>query len=45
MFRVITQSLVVRPDGRKRQVDKGPWQPSEEKARSWADYLKATGLY
>ncbi len=45
MFRVITKSLVVRPDGRRRQVDKGPWQPTEERARAWADFLLATGLY
>lgn len=45
MFRVVTTCTVIQPDGRKRQVDKGPWQPSEEKARTWAGYLLATGLY
>jgi hypothetical protein len=37
--------MVTQNGIRKRQIDLGPWQPSEETARSWAQYLTATGRY
>ena len=45
MYRVVTKSMVIRNGSRRRQIDLGPWQPSEELARSWAQYLEATGRY
>jgi len=46
MYRVVTKSLkICREGGRKLQVDSGPWQVNEDKARSWASYLEGTGLY
>jgi hypothetical protein len=26
-------------------IDTGPWQPLEQWARQWADYLSSTGFY
>lgn len=45
MYRVVTKSMVTQSGIRKRQIDLGPWQPYEETARSWAQYLTATGRY
>jgi hypothetical protein len=45
MYRVVTKSMVIHHKLRKRQIDLGPWQPSEDTAKSWAQYLKTTGLY
>jgi hypothetical protein len=45
MFRVVTKAMVTRNGIRTRQVDAGPWQPSEGMAKRWAQYLQATGLY
>ena len=46
MYRVVTKSLrICREGGRKLQVDLGPWQVDEDRARVWASYLEDTGLY
>jgi hypothetical protein len=45
MHRVVTKTMVTQNGIRKREIDLGPWQPSEELARNWAQYLKATGRY
>lgn len=45
MYRVVTKTMAVQDGSRKRVIDLGPWQPSEELARSWAQYLQATGRY
>lgn len=45
MYRVVTKTMVIHHKVRKRQIDMGPWQPYEETARSWAQYLESTGLY
>jgi hypothetical protein len=45
MHRVVTKTMVTQNGIRKREIDEGPWQPSEELARNWAQYLKATGRY
>lgn len=45
MYRVVTKAMVFQNGVRRRQIDLGPWQPMEESARRWADYLKATGHY
>lgn len=45
MFRVVTKAMITRNGVRTRQVDAGPWQPSEGMATRWAQYLEATGLY
>ena len=45
MFRVVTIAMVTQNGIRNRQIDLGPWQPQEESARRWADYLEATGHY
>ena len=37
--------MVTHSGIRKREIDLGPWQPNEETARSWAQYLTATGRY
>lgn len=45
MYRVVTKTMVNLNGARKREIDLGPWQPSEETAQSWAQYLRTTGLY
>lgn len=45
MYRVVTKTMVILDRVRKREIDLGPWQPSEETAQSWAQYLRATGRY
>ena len=45
MYRVVTKAMVYQNGVRKRQIDLGPWQPLEESARRWANYLEATGHY
>ena len=37
--------MVTQNGIRRRQVDAGPWQPSEGTAKRWANYLEATGHY
>jgi hypothetical protein len=45
MHRVITKVMDTQNGVRKRFIDLGPWQPSEDTARRWADYLQSTGRY
>ena len=45
MYRVVTKAMVTHSGIRKREIDLGPWQPNEETANSWAQYLTATGRY
>jgi hypothetical protein len=45
MHRVVTKAMVTQRGIRKRQIDLGPWQPSEDLARGWARYLESTGRY
>ncbi|RFO96027.1 hypothetical protein DIC66_15005 [Rhodoferax lacus] len=45
MYRVVTKSMVTQNGIRKRQIDPGPWQESEQLVRSWAQFLEATGRY
>ena len=45
MYRVVTKTMISQNGIRKRQVDPGPWQPSEDLVRSWAQFLEATGRY
>jgi len=45
MYRVVTKAMVTHHKIRKRQIDLGPWQPSEVQAKRWAQYLEATGRY
>jgi hypothetical protein len=45
MYRVITKTLVIQHKGRVRVIDLGPWQPTENIAQKWAQYLETTGLY
>ena len=45
MHRVVTKAMVTQNGIRKRQIDLGPWQPSEQHARRWAQYLESTGRY
>lgn len=45
MYRVVTKTMVTHSGIRKREIDLGPWQPSEEMARNWAQFLQATGRY
>lgn len=45
MYRVVTKTMVILDRVRRREIDLGPWQPSEETAQSWAQYLRSTGRY
>ncbi len=45
MFRVVTQRRVSRDGQVRRDVQLGPWQPSEEPVYRWAEYLRNTGNY
>jgi hypothetical protein len=45
MHRVVTKAMIYQNGIRKREIDEGPWQPSEDVAKSWAQYLKGTGRY
>lgn len=45
MYRVVTKTMVTLNGVRKREIDLGPWQPSEETAQNWAQYLRAIGRY
>lgn len=45
MHRVVTKTMVTQNGIRKRDIDLGPWQPSEETAHSWAQFLRSTGRY
>jgi hypothetical protein len=45
MYRVVTKTMVTQNGIRKREIDEGPWQPSEELVRNWAQYLQSTGRY
>ena len=45
MYRVVTKAMVTHHKMRMRQLDLGPWQPSEVQAKRWAQYLEATGRY
>jgi hypothetical protein len=45
MYRVVTKTMVILDRVRRRETDNGPWQPLEETAQSWAQYLRATGRY
>ena len=45
MFRVVTQRRISRDGQVRRDVQTGPWQPSEEPVRRWAEYLRNTGNY
>lgn len=45
MFRVVTKRLVPKDGQIRRDTQWGPWQPHEEPARRWAEYLRHTGRY
>ena len=45
MFRVVTQRRVSRDGQVRRDVQTGPWQPSEDPVHRWAEYLRSTGNY
>lgn len=45
MYRVVTKSMYFTAGQRRRLIHTGPWQPQEQWARKWADYLRSTGLY
>jgi hypothetical protein len=45
MHRVVTKAMRTHSGIRKREIDQGPWQPSEALARRWAQYLESTGRY
>lgn len=45
MFRVVTQRRIPRDGQIRRDVQTGPWQPSEEPVQRWANYLRSTGHY
>jgi septal ring-binding cell division protein DamX len=45
MHRVVTKAMVTQNGIRKREIDEGPWQPSEALANNWAQYLRSTGRY
>lgn len=45
MYRVVTKTLHWRDGQVRRKVDAGPWHPKEQPARTWADYLRSTGIY
>jgi hypothetical protein len=45
MFRVVTTTIICCERGRMRQIDLGPWLPTDAEARKWAAYLERTCLY
>jgi hypothetical protein len=45
MYRVVTKSRHMQGGRMKWSIDAGPWQPLEQWARQWADYLGSTGFY
>lgn len=45
MFRVVTKQRMAKNGEVRRDVQAGPWQPSEESVRRWAEYLRSTGYY
>lgn len=45
MYRVVTKRLMVKDGQIRRDTQFGPWQPSEEPVKRWADYLRHTGFY
>lgn len=45
MYRVVTKTLRYHNGEWRRQIDPGPWQPSQQQAQSWADYLRSTQIY
>lgn len=45
MFRVVTKSFSYTGGQRRRTTECGPWQPHEQWATDWANYLRSTGNY
>lgn len=45
MYRVVTKSMMIVGRQRRRCIQKGPWQPVEDWAHQWAEFLRSTGLY